>query len=75
MARDKEGGTTVGALSIWHIIILFGVVSAFIPTAFVFHKAGWSAWWVALFLVPVVGFILWWVFALGKWPALENRHA
>ena len=63
----------MGSFSIWHwlvVIILVVPNLLFIPTV---RKAGFSAWWVALSLIPIVGFVLLWVFAYAKWPAETER--
>ena len=35
-------------------------------------KAGYSGWWFLVFLLPLVGFIMFVVFAFAKWP-LQQR--
>ncbi len=37
----------------------------------ILNKAGHSRWWVLLIFVPIVNFIMIWVFAFTKWPRLE----
>lgn len=37
------------------------------------RKAGFSAWWALLGLVPVVNVVMLWVFAFAEWPALKNN--
>jgi hypothetical protein len=63
----------MGSFSIWHwliVIIIFLPNLLFIPAV---KKAGFSGWWVALSLVPVVGLVLLWVFAYAKWPSYPDR--
>ena len=63
----------MASFSLWHWLIFFMIFLPnllFIPAV---KKAGFSVWWVALSLVPVVGLILLWVFAYAKWPAHPQR--
>ena len=63
----------MGSVSIseWlFVIIIFLTNLLFIPAV---KKAGFSGWWVALSLVPVVGLVLLWVFAYSKWPSCPDR--
>ncbi len=57
---------------IWHFIIILLI---FILIVWIFgrilNKAGRSRWWVLLIFVPIVNFIMIWVFAFTKWPRLE----
>ena len=34
----------------------------------VISKAGYSGWWILITLVPIVGFVMFLVFAFSKWP-------
>lgn len=57
--------------SVW--IVLFILLASnilFIPTV---RRAGFSAWWVALSCIPILGLILLWLFAYIKWPAQSSR--
>jgi hypothetical protein len=60
-------------LSIWHyLVVLFYVlpILVFIPAV---RKAGFSGWWVALSILPVVGVVLLWIFTYAKWPSCPDR--
>lgn len=63
----------MGGLSIWHwlVLILISLPNLFFIPAV--KKAGFSAWWVALSFVPILGLALLWVFAYAKWPACPDR--
>ena len=37
-----------------------------------FSKAGYSAWWSLLMIIPVVNLIALYVFAFSTWPALKK---
>ncbi|MDB5731036.1 MAG: rane protein [Variovorax sp.] len=70
----------MGSFSTWHGSIVLPLLLLlpnlllpnllFIPAA---RKAGFSAWWVVLSLVPLMGIVLLWLFAFAKWPAQPNR--
>jgi hypothetical protein len=62
----------MGSFSIWHWLTILLLLSnlLFIPAV---RKAGFSGWWVALSLIPVIGIILLWLFAFAKWPAQPER--
>jgi len=63
----------MGSFSIWHwivVFILFLPNLLFIPAV---KKAGFSRWWVALSLIPVLGLFLLWVFAYARWPSYPDR--
>ena len=56
-------------------VIGFVVILAIflIPLAKIFSRAGRSPWLALLFPVPIVGIILLWGFAFGRWPALADK--
>ena len=63
----------MGALSIWHWILLPIIFLAyFLPTFKIVKKAGYSGWWCLLMLVPIVQIVMLWVFACSRWPALST---
>jgi len=55
------------------IFIVFAAVMM-IPYVKIIQKAGYSGWWVLVMLVPIVNFIMLWVFAFVRWP-VEERAA
>ncbi len=46
------------------LIVLTSAVGAVAVT----RKAGYSGWWAATIFIPVVGFIMFLVFAFSRWP-------
>jgi len=38
-------------------------------------KAGYSGWWVLITLVPLVGAVMFFVFAFSKWPIQQRLEA
>ena len=66
----------MGALSIWHIILLALILGLFIyPISKILGRAGWNPWLALLWLIPGLNIVMLWVFALGNWPTLPNRPA
>ena len=64
----------MNSFSLWHWIIVLVIMA--VPLWFfsrAVRKAGFSPWWAALGIVPVVNIIMLWVFAYAKWPALPER--
>jgi hypothetical protein len=57
----------------WHIIVLMLVTFLIqAPWWIIYRKAGFRPWWSLLVLVPLVGTICIWWFALKDWPALKR---
>ena len=44
-------------------------------TARIVGRAGFSPWWAALILLPVVNLIMIYVFAFARWPILKHHRA
>ena len=59
----------MGALSIWHWLIVIGVVFLICyPIGRILKRIGYSAWWALLWILPLVNLIALWVFAYKRWP-------
>jgi uncharacterized membrane protein YhaH (DUF805 family) len=56
------------AVGTWFVIGGLASLILFLPTLAVtvrrFHDAGHSGWWVLTWIIPLVGFIVWLIFAL-----------
>ena len=64
----------MGSFSIFHIVILVAFLAVFlVPVWKILNKAGFSGWWSLLYFVPLVGFVMLWVFAFTDWPALTPK--
>jgi hypothetical protein len=60
--------------SVVHWLILLVVLSIWvIPAVKIVQKAGYSGWWVALAIVPLINIVMLWVFAFADWPSLARR--
>jgi len=67
-AASRAGG---GALLIELIFLVVAIVAA----VKILPKAGYSAWFALLLLIPLVGFVMILVFAFADWPVdKELRH-
>jgi hypothetical protein len=54
----------VGLLILWAFIVIFGRI---------LNRAGYSRWWLATLFVPVLNFIMVWIFAFADWPATKRN--
>src|ERR1039457_7266988 len=67
-AASRAGG---GALVLELVFLVVAIVAA----VKVLPKAGYSAWFALLLLIPLVGFVMILVFAFADWPVdKELRH-
>jgi uncharacterized membrane protein YhaH (DUF805 family) len=63
----------MGSFSIWHwLILVLAIVPnlMFIPAV---RRTGFSAWWVVVSLIPVIGLVVLWMWAYAKWPTEPER--
>ena len=65
-------GAALGVLLIVYIAI---AVIGVIATVKIVTKAGYSGWWVLIWLVPLVGFVFFLIFAFSDWPVLQRLRA
>ena len=64
----------MGGLSIWHILIVLIVLAIMIiPAARILRRAGYSPWLGLLYAVPLVSWVLLWVFAYSRWPNFDDK--
>jgi uncharacterized membrane protein YhaH (DUF805 family) len=52
-------------------IIVFFLVMLY-PYIRIIRRTGHSGWWILIMFVPIVNFIMLWVFAFAKWPAVDR---
>ena len=55
------------------LVVSYGLAALllFVPAYWSFKRAGWSGWWFLTLPVPLVGLLVLWWFAFGRWP---NEH-
>ena len=64
----------MGIFSIWHWLILFFLVLFYaVPMWRISRKAGFPGVLGLLMLIPVLNFVLLWIFAFTKWPVENGR--
>lgn len=67
-------GHAMGSFSLFHwviVIIIFTII--LIPTGRILRRAGFSAWWSILAVVPFLNLVGLWILAYVRWPAGETR--
>ena len=65
----------MGSISIWHWIIVIIYLFVFMfPTAKILQKAGYSAWWCVVAVVPLLNLVMLWVFTFASSPNLPEKQ-
>lgn len=65
----------MGDMSVVHwIIVIAALFVVVFPTIKILNKAGYSGWWCLFMFVPLVNWIMLWVFAYADWPALRPEE-
>jgi uncharacterized membrane protein YhaH (DUF805 family) len=63
-------------LSAWQwLITLVAIVACLYPYVRIVRRTGHSGWWVLTMFVPLVNFIMLWVFAFVRWPAVDDQRS
>lgn len=69
----------MGFISAWYLVFAapFILIFAFLVWAEIriIRKAGYSGWWILTILIPVVNFIMIYVFAFSTWPRDKAPNA
>lgn len=62
-------------LPLWGTSVILAVIIglAVWPQYLIMEKAGYKGWWALLVLIPVVGWVMIWVFAFRRWPVLGKE--
>ena len=70
-----SSGTMSGAVVM--LLVSYGAVVVALVAAGIriVQKAGYTAWWVLVALVPVVNLVMFFVFAFGTWPVTKQLEA
>lgn len=74
----EPGGNMMmsAGMAIPFLLFLVLLLALFIWLAVrILHRAGYSGWWSLLGLVPLVNFVMIWVFAYAEWPCLKKDAA
>jgi hypothetical protein len=67
--------STTAVTGIVLLIYAFFFVIAIVAWVKIISKAGYSGWWVLIGFVPLVGAIMFLVFAFSKWPIQQRLEA
>ena len=71
-----SGIAGAGGLLIFLLLIYLAIAVLFIIAYVkILSKAGYSGWWVLIGLVPLVGAVMFLVFAFSKWPVQRELEA
>ncbi len=62
-------------LTVFLVFYLSIIMLSIVAGVKVITKAGYSGWWFLISLVPIVGFVMFLVFAFSKWPIQERLDA
>jgi len=55
------------------LAILFVIlIIPFLVFGPVLKKAGFSKWWSLLMAIPILNFVMIWIFAFVDWPVMKN---
>jgi uncharacterized membrane protein YhaH (DUF805 family) len=66
----ESGSYGLGSL----IVLLIYIAVLIIPFWKLWSRTGHSGWMALLMLVPVVNFVMIWVLAFKRWPALDGAE-
>ncbi|CAG2332594.1 MULTISPECIES: hypothetical protein [Burkholderia] len=59
----------------WQLIVSLVLVAVVIyPYVRIVRRTGLSGWWILTMFVPVLNFVMLWVFAFARWPAVDDRQ-
>jgi uncharacterized membrane protein YhaH (DUF805 family) len=65
----------MGGMTLVHWIVVIAILFIVVfPTVKILRKAGYSGWWCLVMFVPVVNWIMLWVFAYASWPNLRPEQ-
>ncbi|CAB3757386.1 hypothetical protein B7G54_08290 [Burkholderia puraquae] len=59
----------------WQLVVSLVLVAVVIyPYVRIVRRTGHSGWWILTMFVPVLNFVMLWVFAFVRWPAVDDRQ-
>lgn len=65
---DDATNIVGGLVGIGIALVIFVV-----PLVKILRKAGYSGWWILIWLVPIANIVMLWVFAFSDWPNLVKQ--
>ncbi|KGB92507.1 MULTISPECIES: membrane protein [Burkholderia] len=59
----------------WQLLVSLVLVAIVVyPYVRIVRRTEHSGWWILTMFVPVLNFIMLWVFAFARWPAVDDRQ-
>jgi hypothetical protein len=55
------------------VVVVVFLVIYFVPLLQIIHKAGYSRWWLLIWLVPFANIVFLWIFAFSRWPIEREK--
>lgn len=71
VATMTLSGATIFTLLLYLVVVILTII-AWIQ---ILRKAGYSSWWILIAFVPLVNFLMFFVFAFSRWPVLGEPKA
>jgi hypothetical protein len=65
---DDATNIVGGLVGIGIALVIFVV-----PLVKILRKAGYSGWWILIWLVPIANIVMLWVLAFSDWPNLAKQ--
>ncbi|ABB10877.1 hypothetical protein Bcep18194_B0763 [Burkholderia lata] len=66
---------TMEHFTAWQLVVSIVLVAVVIyPYVRIVRRTGHSGWWILTMFVPVLNFIMLWVFAFARWPTVDDRQ-
>lgn len=61
--------------SAWQWLVTLVVIAVCMyPYVLIVRRTGHSGWWVVTMFLPIVNFVMLWVFAFVRWPAVDEQR-
>ena len=68
-------GQVKGAFVVFLVVGIAVVIFSLVCQVKIISKAGYSGWYVLTGFVPILGFVMFLIFAFGKWPIQERLES
>jgi hypothetical protein len=68
-------GRVTAAFEVFIVVAIVAVIFSLVCQVKIITKAGYSGWYVLTGFVPILGFVMFLIFAFGKWPIQERLEA
>ena len=59
----------------WQLVVSLVLVAVVVyPYVRIVRRTGHSGWWILTMFVPILNFVMLWVFAFVRWPRVDDRQ-